>query len=102
MGRNTMTFFQKREIVSASILVYKAIEEVNKALTGHNTKECDRVIKLQNLAINNIRYWIDRPVLELTDEENRKTAQYLDDLWKVLQKELHAPMVEEVEHGNSI
>jgi hypothetical protein len=102
MGRNTMTFFQKREIVSASMEVYKAIEKVNKALTGHNTKECDRVIKLQNLASNNVRYWIDRPVIELTHEENRKTAHYLDDLWKACQKELHLPMVEEANDGDSI
>jgi hypothetical protein len=99
MGRNTMTFFQKREIVSASIEVYKAIEKVNKVLTGHNTKEGDRVIKLQNLASNNVRYWIDRPVLELSADENRNTAHYLDTLWKACQKENLKPCVEEAEDG---
>lgn len=86
MGRNTMTFFQKREIVSASMKVYSAVNEVNRALTGHNTRECDRIVKLLNMATWNVRYWIDRPVLQLTAEENEKTSKYLDGLWQELQK----------------
>ena len=101
MGRNTMTFFQKREIVSASMKVYVAIQELKFVMrnSGNNTKECIRVGKIDNLAGNNVRYWIDRPVLELTDEENRSTAHYLDMLWKACQKENNKPWVEEANSG---
>jgi len=104
MGRNTMTFFQKREIVSASMKVWAAIQELQYVMrnSGNNTKECIRVGKINDLAGNNVRYWIDRPVLELTDEENRSTAHYLDVLWKACQKENNKPWVEEANDGNSI
>ena len=101
MGRNTMTFFQKREIVSASMKVWAAIQELKYVMrnSGNNTKECIRVGKIDDLAGNNVRYWIDRPVLELTDEENRSTAHYLDVLWKACQKENNKPWVEEANDG---
>ena len=86
MGKNTMTFFQKRVIVSASMKLYSDVCELHRALTGHNTKECIRINKLHTSASNNVRYWIDRPVLEMTPEENQKTAQYLDSIWKHLQE----------------
>jgi hypothetical protein len=102
MGRNTMTFFQKREIVSASMKVWVAIQELQYVMrnSGNNTKECIRVGKINDLAGNNVRYWIDRPVLELTDEENRSTAHYLDMLWKACQKETNKPWVEEANDGS--
>ena len=104
MGRNTMTFFQKREIVSASMKVWVAIQELQYVMrnSGNNTKECIRVGKINDLAGNNVRYWIDRPVLELTDEENRSTAHYLDVLWKACQKETNKPLVEEANDGTSV
>ena len=104
MGRNTMTFFQKREIVSASMKVWVAIQELQYVMrnSGNNTKECIRVGKINDLAGNNVRYWIDRPVLELTDEENRSTAHYLDVLWKACQKETNKPLVEEANDGASV
>jgi hypothetical protein len=101
MGRNTMTFSQKREIVSASMKVWAAIQELHFVLrgSGNNTKECDRVIKIDNLASNNVRYWIDRPVLEQTTDENRMSAHYLDALWKECQKENNKPWVVEANDG---
>lgn len=87
MGRNTMTFEQKKRIVSASAAVWKAIANLQYRMrgSGNSTRECDRVNKLLTLASNNVRYWIDRRVFELTDEDNRRTAQQFDEAWKVFQ-----------------
>jgi hypothetical protein len=104
MGRNTMTFLQKREIVSASMKVFAAIQELQYVMrnSGNNTKECIRVGKLDYAARSNVRYWIDRPVLELSTEQNRNTADYLDVLWKACQKENNKPWVDEANDGTSI
>ena len=91
MGRNTMTYLQKRQIVSASMKVVKSVAELQLVMidSGNNTKECIRVNKIDMAALNNVRYWIDRPILEWTDDKNRKLAHYLDEVWKAFQKEIY-------------
>ena len=103
MGRNTMTFAQKKRIVSASVAVWKAIANLQYLMrgSGNSTRECDRVNKLLTLASNNVRYWIDRPIFELTDEDNRKTAQQFDEAWKIFQTDSLKDIEVEALNGNT-
>ena len=90
MGRNTMTWEQKKEIVIASMHAYASAKAVAKTLTGHNTRECNRAIKLINVAHSNVTYWIYRPVFEITNEDNARTANQLHNAWLVFQQECEA------------
>lgn len=103
MGRNTMTLLQKRKIVSASMKVFESIRELQNVMrnSGNNTKECIRVGKLDYAARANVRYWIDRPVLELTTQQNLDMANYLDDIWKECQKENYKLFVPEADNGTT-
>ena len=99
-----MTFSQKKRIVGASAAVWKAIANLQYIMrdSGNNTRECVRVNKLMNLASNNVRYWLDRPVFELTDVDNRKTAEQFDEAWKIFQTDSLKDIVDEANDGTSI
>ena len=103
MGRNTMTVLQKRNIVSASIKVWIAVNELSEVLTGsgQSTKETDRVSKLWSMASRNVSYWIDRHVVEMSYQQNRCLSLFLDDMWKTTQKTHIKPIVEEAQDGTS-
>ena len=104
MGRNTMTFAQKKTIIGASAAVWKAIANLQYRMrdSGNSTRECIRVNKLVNLASDNVRYWIDRPVFELTDVDNRKTAEQFDEAWKIFQTDSLKDIIDEANDGSSI